>query len=329
MPASTEAEGTAPAAPAMTPEGAAEALDRLRAARPDLWAQARPGTRKGIHAYDAAVLPGVYARACNNFRGAHGRLPDPASPLSTADHWFSVKFFHEIPQKPANPADKLAAIAFLSKEMRDRVGFPSRFWISERPVLPPDGAIPAGPCWLKISNGNAMQERVVWPPSPERRRALEGSVALWWRARYGVGWGEWWYALVRPRLYLEHDLSDLMEGRPEIKIFVREGRPVLLYAIRRHPDGHHEQSYFLPDGTALEGRSPGNRPLEGGLPDTAGLMLAAAAEAGRAFRACRVDFLNAAGPRPSFGEFTLCHNNARKVLAPAALDDLARRLLFE
>jgi hypothetical protein len=248
---------------------------------------------------------------------------------TTADHWFALKFFHDIPMRPENPADKLAAVKFMSEEIRQLVGYPRRVWISDEPRLPEPDAVPPGLYWLKVSKGCSMQAKVRWPPSPEARAVLQGKVARWWGDRYGPSWGEWWYGLGRQKLFLEHDVSHQIAGRPEIKIFVRNGDPKLFYAIRRHQDRPNEQSYFDADLGRLDGRSPDSVPLDEDLPDTIGLMLRAAGEIGRHFQNCRIDFLNAAGPRPCFGEITICHNNGLKILSPPALDEMARQLLFE
>ena len=311
-------------------EGAEKALDRLRESRPDLWAAPRRrGCLRGIDVFSAQGLPDAFRGACNNFRAAHGRFPALINPQTTADHWFTVKFFHDIPLRPINPADKLTSPLFMSEETRRQVGYPDRVWISEEPRLPGDDEVPPGDYWLKISNASAMQTRLRWPPSPEEREVLLGKIEKWWPKNFGLVWGEWWYSLCKRRIYLETDVSTRMAGRPEVKIFVRDGVPKLLYAIRLRDDGRHEQAYFDADLNRLEGRSPPNLPLEDELPDTIELMLRGAAEIGRRFRVCRIDFLNLAGGQPGFGEITICHNNARKNLSPAGFDDWARQLLFE
>lgn len=314
----------------MSRDEAEEALARLRRDRPELWtARSRTDCRRGIEVYHPNLLPKVFRRACNDFHAAHGRFPDLVKPRTTADHWFALKFFHDIPLRPANPADKLASLGFMSAETRWQVGFPRRVWISGEPRLPGPDAAPPGVYWLKVSKGCSMQAKVQWPPSPEERAALQDKVAGWWANRYGRGWGEWWYSFGRQLLYLESDVSSQIAGRPEIKVFVRDGEPLLFYAIRLGRGDRHEQAYFDANLNRLEGHSPSNLPLEEDPPDTIGLMLKAAGEIGRRFRNCRIDFLNPTGPRPCFGEITICHNNARKILAPPSLDDMARRLLFE
>jgi hypothetical protein len=314
----------------MSAEEAAEALAQLRAERPDLWdAGRREGCWRGIDLLKPEILPWIFATACYDFRRAHGREPELARPQTTADHWFALKFFHDIPMSPANPADKLDCMHFIPGELLRRIGVPKRVWTSAEAKLPEDDAIPPGVYWLKKSNACHMQLRLNWPPAAEERAAIEERAGRWLARPYGRIWGEWWYDFCHPRLLLERDVTPLREGRPEIKIFLRDGTPKLLYAIRLHKGAPNEQAYFDAELNRLEGHSPDNLPLEEDLPETIGLMLEAAAVIGRNFRNCRIDFLNTRGPKPCFGEITICHNNARKALAPPELDALARRLLFE
>ncbi len=320
---------TGPQAGPMTLDEGKAAFAQLQHDRPDLFVVAPPpGKRRGIDVYEPHSLQQVFRVACNNFHEAHNRYPDLVHMPTTADHFFATKFFHSIPMRP-NPADKLAASAYMSQKMLRRVGVPRRVWISDEPCLPKPNEVPPGTYWLKISNGHERQRRVVWPPKADERKALEDIIQIWWCTTHGVIWGEWWYKLVKPRLFLECDLSHLMADRPEIKIFVREGEVKLLYAVRLREDKRHEQAYFDTDLRPLPGRSTEYRPLKTSLPDTIELMLEAAAEVGRRFRLVRVDFLNAAGPLPYFVEITLCHNNARQVLFPPSFDDWVRRRLFE
>jgi hypothetical protein len=312
----------------MTLEMAETALDGLRHARHDLFAGPPPeNARRGIDVLRRDDLPTVFRQACNSFFRAHGRFPDLITPRSTVDHFFALKFFHPIPLPL--PADKLEAKRHAPAEVLRDVGLARRPWIGTEPALPPDEALPPGHYVFKISNGNAMQMPVDWPPSRQTRAAAAKAGRAWRRIRYGVHWGEWWYACVRPRFFLEEDLSDAMAGRPECKIFVREGVPRLLFTVRQPPGGPRRYRLFTPELTPLEGTPRGARGDDVGPPERIGLMLRAAAEIGRGFRLVRVDFLNARGPKPILGELTLCHQNALQPYVPRGLDAEIRRRLFE
>ena len=238
-----------------------------------------------------------------------------------------MKFFQPVPVCP-NPSDKLAVSEFLPRGMIARIGLPRRVWVGETPRLPEPDDVPPGAYWLKCSIGNAMQRRVLWPPTDQQRRTLETLAQSWLASQYGLHWGEWWYGTSKPRIYLERDLSRLMRGRPEIKVFVRRGVPKTFFAVRRHRDTPTEQSFFDADLRLLPGRSPQNRPLEWTPPASVNVMLDAAARIGKRFELVRVDFLNAKGDYPVLGEISLCHMNARRAFAPCNFDDWVSDQLF-
>jgi hypothetical protein len=309
-------------------EEARAALARLRARRPELFRPPRrPGHARGLTAMKPEALPRIYARAAGIFLKNHGRLPDLAAPDGLVEHIFAVKFTHAIPLRP-NPADKLNAGHYLRRALRARVGLPGRPWSSEDPVLPPDDAVPPGRYWLKKSLGNAMQARVEWPPSPERRARLQRRVEAWWARRYGVEWGEWWYALSPARLFLERDLSARMEGRAECRIICRGGRARFVALHRTLEGGERVFSLFDRAFRPLPGGVAGHRSVVEPAPEALSLMIEAAEDIARHFEFIRVDFLNIAGARPGLGELTLCPGNATQHYAPEGFDRTLGRLVF-
>lgn len=317
----------------VNPARAAEArawLAAVDAARPDLTrAPPRPNHRRGIDVYQPETLRlGVIAIALEQFRLRHGRLPDPANPPRAADHFFLEKFFGFFP-KP-NPADKLNAALYVPEALAGDVRIPHRPWIGEAPVLPPDDAVPPGAYYLKLALGNATNRRVRWPLAPADRAALEETARQWFATRYGVIWGEWWYGLDLQRLFLEEDLTDRRAGRPEWKVRVRDGRPVLIGAVVHRPPeaGGNLQAYY--DGTfrLLEGRSEGYGPLALDPPASAERILRVAAGIGRRFELIRVDFLDTGEDRPWLNEVTIGDVNARRKFEPDALEQYAKRVMF-
>ena len=193
---------TGPHAGPMTIDAGKAAFAQLQRDRPDLFAGAPPpGKRRGIDVYEPHSLQQAFRFACNNFHEAHNRYPDLVRMPTTADHFFAVKFFDPIPMRP-NPADKLAAPDYMSQKMLRRVGLPRRVWISDEPRLPKPDDVPPGTYWLKMSNGNGLQRKVVWPPEAEERKTLEDIIQMWWPTSHNLLWGEWWYTLAKPRLFL-------------------------------------------------------------------------------------------------------------------------------
>lgn len=303
--------------------------------RPDLTrAEAQPGRPRGIDVYSVSTFWPALAAALSIFHSAHERLPDLATLPSTVDHYFAMKFFMPIPISP-NPASKLDAALLLGADKTIRV--PRRFGIGRG--LPPDSAAPPGRYWLKLDLGNAGHRRVQWPPSPEERSQLTRDIEMRVRSRYGVAWGEWWYGLGEQRVYLEEDLSEVIDEGYELKVVVRRGRPVWLMAMRYQVIAGTRTVFlrhFLPDGTEMFGET--GYGLRGTvfsnqveLPPVQGreIALAAAARIGAQFDLVRVDFYMSHVSPPILGEVSLCQSNARLALRPASFDLAYRRQLFD
>lgn len=290
---------------------------------------APPGYMRGVDAYGSESLLSAVACALGMFRGSHGRWPHPVTLPQTVDHYLVLKFYEPFPLDRLG--DKLEVLSGLPPEVAARCYRPARPWISEEPELPGDAEVPPGRYRLKLAIGNAAILPVDWPPPPEARADLAERLRDWFAKRYGLVWGEWWYSFGRQRAYLEEDLAARMEGRAEVKIYVRDGRPVFGYQVLHDfATGVHGQRYFDADLRPMEGLTRGYRPLPAmPLPESIGAMMEVAAAVGQAFRRVRVDFLDIGGPRPCLGELTLCDLNARRRFDPPDFDAVLKRLLFD
>lgn len=305
---------------------------RLDRERPDLTrAAARPGRTRGIDFYRAAQLPPVLGLALHMFRGEHGRWPDLVRMPATVDHHFAIKFFEPLEVSPRNPSDKLEAHRYLPPDLADAVLLPRRPWVSSEPELPPDDAVPPGRWMLKPGLGNAAMLPVDWPPDAETRAEAARLMRSWNDRRHGFAWGEWWYSASPQRYFLEEDLSARIVGRPEYRVYVREGRAMMLYTILY--DGQKGQGTArvgFHDGALgrLSGRTMGRPALDLALPDWAPRMMEVAGAVGRGFRFLRVDFYDLGADRPGLGELTVCDFNARRRYDPPEFDAEVARLLF-
>lgn len=312
------------------PFGQAEAdalLARVTAGWPSLQRPPTPGTRRGIDAYRPDSLRRVFRIALNMTAGFLGAPPELMPPRRFNDHLFAQKFFYEIPLRP-NPADKLEARRFLPRALGERVGIPRRWGISRADTLPPDAAAPPGRYWLKATHGNGMQRQLDWPPSAGDRAELAELLRLWAADRYGLIWGEWWYAKIPPRIYLEEDLGPLMAGRDECRVIAAAGEPLFWTLSGTLPDGRRHLTFHDDDWrpTGFRNSKFAARP-QSEPPEAIEVMREAAREIGSRIGFVRVDFMNAAGPRPYLGEITLCPGNAMvRFEPPEAEDALAARI---
>ncbi|MEM9061868.1 MAG: hypothetical protein AAGD13_15520 [Pseudomonadota bacterium] len=312
----------------MTLRDAETALGRLRRARPELFDAPTPdGYLRGIDYYRAEDLLTVFRQASNLFFHAHGRFPDLITPHATIDGFFAMKFFE--PVRLPGPGDKLTVPDYLSPETLAAVGLPKRPWVSLDAELPPDDAVPAGRYLYKFASGNSMQVALEWPLAPAERARIEAEAARWSQAKFGLRWGEWWYSVAPPRYFLEEDLTQQMTGRPEVRIFVRDGRVQLFWMTFETDSEPKRQRLFNADLEVLHAESKEGRiAVDDPPPEQAALMLRAAAEIGRHFGVVRVDFMNVPGPHPIIGEVTLCHNNAIIPFQPRRFDQALYLKLF-
>ncbi len=303
-------------------------LERIAVAQPDLvHAALKPGHRRGVDFYTERSLGLAIGIAITLFRITHGRSPDPAL-KTTADWFFALKFLQQLPEP--NPADKLNAGLYLEGGAEGEARVLARPWIADAPALPPDGDVPPGAYYLKLALGNASNARIIWPPTPALRARLDQVTARWFEKRYGLVWGEWWYGLGTQRLFLEEDITEARAGKPEYKLFVRDGRLAAIRAIK-HEDfklKNHRECFWDAEWRPLEGRTLGYHPLEIAPPASAARMRRAAEHIGRRFDIIRVDFMDDGGPLPILNEITVGDQNARRRLEPESLERVLYRALF-
>lgn len=285
---------------------------------------------RGIEAYpDEPTLLRTLAIALEVHYRRHGRIPAAPKVSRLADGFFVEKFYGDFPIRQ-NPADKLNAELWLPEALKEDARIAERPWVSDVPVLPPDDAVPPGAWILKLALGNATNKRLVWPPSAEERQRLDAEAANWFKGRYGVIWGEWWYAVGGQRLFLEQDLTEARAGQPEFKLYTRGGRVVAIRGVlhRKEQGLPTAERFYDAEFRPMEGQSEGYDPLTMDPPISGARMIRAAEGIGRAFDRVRVDFLHTGEERPWLNEITFGDVNAQRRVTPPALERRLMQLLF-
>lgn len=308
-------------------------LDDLDRRRPDLTrGEARPGYLRGIDVYKPKRLIEVLAYALDIFTRTHGRLPDLDRMPGFADPFFQRKFFDYMPMAP-NPADKIAATAYVPETLRPRMILPRRPWMSDKPELPPDDAVPPGRYFLKRALGNADQVQIRWPITRKDRERLQPILERWDQTSYGVRWGEWWYGTRPARIFLEQDMSEWISGRPEWRVYVRDGKARLCNLILQQEDvnrnrNFNTQRWFDAEMRPLAGVTKGR--VQGDFTPTphAERFLEAAVAIAERFDLVRIDMFDAGRDMPVLSEITLCDYNARRRFDPPESEPQYRALLF-
>ncbi len=322
----------------VSPSATINFLTTLLDAKPELlYKPQEQGKCRGIDFYPTSMFLPTLSTALGTFFKAHKRLPDLIDLPTTADYFFKMKFFGEIPVTP-NPASKLDAQLYIPQSIKDDIQVPKRFWQSTEPCLPEDKEIPPGTYWLKLDLGNASLRKIEWPPSKDERSELNTIVQGWMESRYGVNWGEWWYGLGSQRIFIEEDLTDYLSTSSEVKIYVRQGKPVFYYTVqylnKKVRNSKWLVNYFDANHNLIPGfcsygingaKSKMAPPV---VPENIEHYLDLAAEIGKDFDLLRVDLITAQNDKPFLGELTLCSGNARFVFTPTELEETIKKSLF-
>ena len=222
---------------------AAEILGRLMLDPESIFA-AKPaqGTLRGIDVYPAGPLVRVIAACLDKYEHATGEpMPDPEKATLLREKIFWSNFFR--PMTIPTPADKLAVYSMLPMDAKLRVKEPPKVWQSERASLPDNNIIRAGSYYLKPNHASKAYQRVVYPLEGNQRVALEAKAKKWLHSIWGWKGGEWWYSMIKPRLFLEKEL-DLAEDHPgEFKLHTVNGRVTHFHVNRVTPEGPSTSIY--------------------------------------------------------------------------------------
>jgi hypothetical protein len=182
-----------------------------------------PGTWRGIDVYPTRELIQAIDESLKRYSQAHGEpAPDPEKASLLREKMLWSKFFR--PMAIPTPADKLAAYSMLSPEAKRLVKEPPKVWRSTQGRLPFNEQIAPGAYWLKLNNSCGANMRVVFPINEKNRAWLEGLTTPSLEKKYGRPWGEWWYCLIKPRLFLEKELDLPKDPPSEFKFYVVNGR---------------------------------------------------------------------------------------------------------
>ena len=144
-----------------------------------------------------------------------------------------------------SPADKLGTRRFLPTKFRDRIRLPEIVWRSANLEMPPSNGIPAGRYFLKTNNDSGTNLEVHNPLTPNQKV----SATNWLQTHsHGptriVGGGEWWYAKIKPEIFLERAIAGKGDRLEEWKLHVMNGRCSFLY--EREGDGaRSDRAYGL------------------------------------------------------------------------------------
>lgn len=282
--------------------------------------QPRAGYQRGwdFYATDGARLHAL-ARSINRYTNNHKALPDFVAPRSCTEKLLVMKMFGEMPA--VSPADKLLAEDHVPEDAQPLFTPIRRFWASPDPVLPPDSELPNGSYWLKGNYGQGLNLRLDWPLDADQRADIGSRLARWGTmpGAHGFWAGEWWYATIDRKYFIEQDLAVAGADIIDWKFWVVAGRVQLVQVDRDRSRGHvqmiHDRDFnYIPQELYFKTSADVEQ-----RPARYDDMVKLAEAIGQTLEFARVD-LYCIGDQIYIGEITLCPFGGKRRMNTPAID---------
>ncbi|PWK59280.1 ATP-grasp fold amidoligase family protein [Roseicyclus mahoneyensis] len=294
---------------------------------------------RGLHGIEVAV-PARFARgidvldgweekfrqSCKVFAHHHGFEPNLIDPKGFTQKQLLFKFFGLVPIDPV-PSDKLLASCFVPESHRHLVTLPDRYWISDRPEVPADDALPPGRYYFKSNHGWSTHRPITLPMDAQTRRRLTRLTGRrltrltgrWLADPHQPRLSLWWYERIKRQVFVEEHLGSAMRDAPDWKFFVCNGR-VEVFQVDIDRSANHIQTLYDRDGTFLpvELFFDSGPPVE--MPPQLDTMIEVAEAIGQSFDFIRVDFF-LKDDRVYLGEIGMVPNGATRPIRSAELDE--------
>ncbi|MDR3459171.1 MAG: hypothetical protein P4N60_17210 [Verrucomicrobiae bacterium] len=202
------------------------------------------------------------------YRGAHGRPPDIACPSSYTERMFWRKVVDRNPDF-AMFSDKLATKDYL-RRVCPELPVPRTLWVGSSAADIPDELLQQD-VFVKANHGSSFNFRTRGRPC--ERAELCRLTNGWLATNYGVDSGEWPYALVQRKLFVEEPVGDAGADLLELSIRASNGKPILgsvlgksklpgQWAYYLDADGAPTWGMSDPEGSAIVPLPPGLNILE-------------------------------------------------------------------
>lgn len=284
-----------------------EILDSLRLPPIDLPTDKKPGKMRGVDFY-GRHLPEVMMECLSRYHKMYHRFPDPPLECKTLfEKIFWSKFF--VPMPIPTAADRLALDKFIPKNLKNKVRPAKVYWISDRPNFPSSIKGADGDYYLKVNHFWRSARRIKFPILESERGELEELANSWLAKRnYNMRGGEWWYGAIKPKLYIEENISCAGEPCPEYKFLCTNGEIQYIYYAKYVDEKLDTYSIFDSEFSCREGANfviPGES-IKSDPPANAKFLLDIARQIGKQFETVRVDLYNSQNGGVILGELTLC-----------------------
>jgi hypothetical protein len=259
-----------------------------------------PGTMRGLDFYPWKDFLRAVIRGAYQFKAENGYLPRLVRPVNFNEHIFARKFFAPLPMPSL--ADKLAAKEYVKKWLGDGL-VPEAVWVGDVDGLFA-AKLPAGRYVLKANHGAGWNLVLNLPDDFSTRQAeIQQKATAWLSWRYGYNWGEWQYAVIKPKLFLERFIDfNGVQTPDDYKFFCFHGK-VRLIEIDVDRSTELKSAFYTREWKYIPvtyGETPIQRPRPQTLEDM--IRVAEAIADGMDF--ARVDLYTDGFSRVRFGEIT-------------------------
>ena len=279
---------------------------------------------RGFDYYESYELKNVLQASILSFFAHRGYFPKhPLYCQSLVEKIFWSKFL--VPLPLPTPADKLRRGDFIPTSLKGDILLPSVIWESDRANLPIFRPGRTDGYYYKANNGCRTLKRITLPSSVDERDELNKLGKSWLgMPPYNFGQGEWWYATIPPKLFLEEEVVNKLDDPMECR-FTTIGGQIAYISINSTRlvgrPGSQGISIYTEDFVHLAHVRSARRPnLAISKPPDLELMSRAARSIGNAFEFARVDFYNPALGEVYLGEITLVPSSGNGSYAPRTFE---------
>ena len=198
------------------------------------------------------------------------------------------------------------------------------YWISDRPNFPSTINGPDGYYYLKCNHAWGAARKIKFPIEESERDKLEQLGRLWLaRKNYNVMGGEWWYSTIKPKIFIEEDISGEDASCAEYKFECIGGEIKCIFLVRNIDGKAVTSSLFDHNFNWLEGVNFYG--LENNVktepPVNAKHLIETAKQIAKQFDSMRVDLYNSQHAGVILGELTLCTLAGFDAFTPQSFDE--------
>ncbi len=258
-----------------------------------------------------------HPRLVEKFRRKTGHFPNIASPRTVQEKFLWRKIFDHDPRF-VRVQDKLGAKEYARRKAAG-IGIPATLWVgTDLADAPPE--LLQQPGMLKANH--SCGTNIALPDATRSPEALRRLANGWLREGYGRRKGEWAYAGIERKLFIEEMLRPSDGGPPgEIKVHACAGQ-IIVWSYGKQHATYRTVNFFHPDGTRLVSKG-GDRIAEPESAPSRGVekVLAAAKKISAEFDYVRVDTYLVDG-RIYTGEMTIYNRSGFPSMGD---EDLFRR----